>query len=186
MDNKFLELDDKEFDSLLKSVSKKEEAYIVMISENNNINSLIENGHLIDDNGKDYEVKARGGKEEGTTKNLFDVQMEWDDPSNGEFNKLLSVREKRDCFSDGNGRWVWRDTGDYEVNYYNQYYGQEPEEYEPEFYETELSKVCCFIADYGERNVKLDGYGYEVGRPSLVAIRKSMFTKNKNKWATLI
>ena len=56
MDNKFLELDDKEFDSLLKSVSKKEEAYIVMISENNNINSLIENGHLIDDNGKDYEV----------------------------------------------------------------------------------------------------------------------------------
>jgi hypothetical protein len=177
--NKILELDDKEFDSLLKLVSKKKEAYIVMISENNNIDSLIQCGHLIDDNGKNYEVKANGGKEEGTIKNLFDVQMEWDWASNGEFNKVLSVNKKWSWVGENNSL-VYRETEIDEVSYYNDHYGQEPEEYEPQFYETELSKVCCFIADYGERNVKLDGYGHEVGRPSLVAIRKSITTKDKN------
>jgi len=177
MENKILELDDKDFELLLKKVLAPPKDIIVMISEERSVESLLSCCDFVDDNGEEYlQSDCRGNHlRDLTIENLFELEVDWDRIQNGAFNKALSVSEKRDCVSDGDGRWVWRDTGDYEVNYYNEWYGHY---YEPELYETELSKVSCFVADYGERDVPMNWCaGATIGRPSVVAIRKSIIVK---------
>ena len=177
MKNKVLELDDKEFESLLKKVlakPKTSEADIVMISEARSVESLLSCCDFVDDNGEEYIKSDCWGNHlrDLTIENLLELEIDWDRIQNGAFNKALSVSEKSDHVLGGDGQWVWRDTGIYEVNYYNEWYGHYCE---PELYETELSKVSCFVADYGERNVPMNGWaGATIGRPSLVAIRKSI------------
>lgn len=160
MENKLLELDDKEFESLLKKVlakPKTSEPYIVMISEAHSVESLLSCCDFVDDNGKEY-LGWGDHSRDLTIENLFELEMDWDRITNGAFNKALSV------YND-------------EVNYYNEWYGHYSE---PEFYEVELSKVSCFVADYEERNVPMDWWaGATIGRPSLVAIRKSIKEKGE-------
>ena len=179
MKNKVLELDDKEFESLLKKVLAWDITtgpYIVMISEARSVESLLSCCDFVDDNGKEY-VGWGNHSRDLTTENLLELEMDWDRITNGAFNKALSVSNKRECYREENGSWVWRDTDIYEVDYYNEWYGHYSE---PQFYEVELSKVSCFVADYEERNVPMNWWaGATIGRPSLVAIRKSIKEKGE-------